>query len=85
MKTNIVRIGNSKGVRIPKHLLEQTGLSGEVEITVDEGALIIRSVKKPRDGWAGAFQEMAQRGDDSLLDETATTLICWDEEGWEWR
>jgi antitoxin MazE len=69
MKTHIVRIGNSQGVRIPKPLLELTGLRGEVEITADEGTLVIRPVGKTRDGWACAFQEMARRGDDVLLDE----------------
>jgi antitoxin MazE len=85
MKTHIVRIGNSQGVRIPKPLLEQTGLQGEVEITAEDGSLVIRPVKQPRDGWAAAFREMAQRGDDALLDEVAPTLSAWDEDGWEWR
>ncbi len=85
MKTHIVRIGNSQGVRIPKPLLEQTGLQGEVEITAEDGSLVIRPVKKPRDGWAAAFQEMARRGDDDLLDEVAPTLSAWDEDEWEWR
>jgi antitoxin MazE len=68
MKTRIVRIGNSRGVRIPKPLLEQTGLRGEVEITAEDGSLVIRSARRPREGWAAAFEEMARRGDDALLD-----------------
>ena len=43
MKTRIVRIGNSRGIRIPKPLLDQTGLQGEVEISAADGALIIRA------------------------------------------
>jgi antitoxin MazE len=85
MKTHIVRIGNSRGVRIPKPLLEQTGLAGEVEITAEDGSLVIRPVRKPRDGWAAAFQEMARRGDDALLDGVPPTLSAWDEDEWEWR
>jgi antitoxin MazE len=85
MKTHIVRIGNSQGVRIPKPLLEQTGLQGEVEITAEDGSLVIRPVKKPRDGWASAFREMARRGDDALIDDPAPTLSGWDEDEWEWR
>ncbi len=87
MKTQIVRIGNSQGVRIPKLLLEQTGLQahGAVEITAEDGSLVIRPVKKPRDGWASAFQGMARRGDDALLDEVAPGLSRWDEDEWEWR
>lgn len=85
MKTRIVRIGNSQGVRIPKPLLEQTGLRGEVEITAEDGSLVIRPVKKPRDGWDTAFREMARRGDDKLIDDVAPSLSSWDEEEWEWR
>ncbi len=66
MKTRIVRIGNSQGIRIPKPLLEQTGLRGEVEISAQDDCLIIRPARQPRTGWAAAFREMARRGDDGL-------------------
>ncbi len=85
MKTRIVWIGNSQGIRIPKSLLEQTGLSGEVEISVEDGALVIRPLKKPRAGWAAALQQMARRGDDALLDDVSPSLSQWDESEWEWR
>ena len=85
MKTRIVPIGNSQGIRIPKLLLEQTGLSGEVEISVTDDALVIRPVRKARANWAPAFQTMAQRGDDALLDEVAPSLSDWDEGEWEWQ
>ena len=84
MKTHIVRIGSSQGVRIPKPLLEETDLHGEVEITAEDCSLVIRPVKRPRQGWAVAFREMAQRGDDVLLDGVAPTLSTWDEDDWEW-
>ena len=85
MKTRIVRIGNSQGVRIPKPLLEQTGLRGEVEIVVDNGSLVIRPAHKPREGWDEAFREMARRGDDALLDDVPPSLSSWDQDEWEWR
>ena len=85
MKTRIVPIGNSHGIRIPKPLLEQTGLSGEVEISAEDDALVVRPVKKPRAGWAAAFQQMARRGDDALLDDVPPSLSGWDEGEWEWR
>ena len=85
MKTRIVAIGNSRGIRIPKPLLEQTGLSGEVEISAEGDALVIRPAKKPRANWATAFQTMAQRGDDALIDEVAPSLSHWDEDEWEWQ
>jgi antitoxin MazE len=84
MKTRIVRIGNSQGIRIPKLLLEQTGLQGEVEIHVENDSLVIRPIRHPRAGWAAAFEEMSRRGDDKLLDPDTPSLTSWDEEEWEW-
>jgi antitoxin MazE len=84
MKSRIVQIGNSRGIRIPKLLLAQTGLPEEVEITAEGESIIIRPAKKPRTGWAAAFRRMARRGDDRLLDELSPTLSNWDENEWEW-
>lgn len=84
MKTRIVPIGNSHGVRIPKPLLDQTGLSGEVDIRAEDDALVIRPVRRPRAGWAEAFRRMAERGDDALLDDAAPSLSSWDESEWQW-
>lgn len=84
MKTRIVRIGNSQGVRIPKPLLEQSGLKGEVELEVQDQQIIIRSADPPRSGWSEAFQRMGQMGDDALLDEVGASATRWDDEEWEW-
>jgi antitoxin MazE len=84
MKARIIPIGNSKGIRIPKSLLEQSGLAGEVEIVAKNGSLVIRPIKRPREGWAEAFDEMARLGDDALIDDI-TSLSSWDKEDWEWR
>ena len=83
MKTRIVRIGNSRGIRIPKQLLEQTGLVGEVEIKVEGNTLLLQPTVKPRAGWAAAFKQMAEQGDDALLDEVPSHS-SWDDEEWEW-
>lgn len=64
MKTHIVRIGNSQGLRIPKPLLDQSGLHGEVELEVQDQRIIIRSAEPPRQGWDQAFHAMAEAGDD---------------------
>ncbi len=85
MKARIVKIGNSEGIRIPKPLLEQTGLCGEVELIAQENSLIVRPARQPREGWTAAFQEMARRGDDSLVDNPLPSLSKWDEDDWEWR
>lgn len=81
MKTKVVRIGNSLGIRIPKPLLEQTGLEGEVEIEARGRGLVVRPARRPREGWADAFRRMAKAGDDALLE---TPRSRWDEE-WQWR
>ena len=83
MKTKIVRVGNSRGIRIPKALLEESGFDGEVDITLRDDCLVISKPRKPREGWADAFGEMTRRGDDRLPDDGASTSE-WDEEEWEW-
>ncbi|ACK69643.1 transcriptional regulator/antitoxin, MazE [Gloeothece citriformis PCC 7424] len=82
IRTKIIKIGNSQGIRIPKPLLEQSGIDSEVEIEVQNDYLIVRAVKRSRIGWDEAFAKMAQRGDDALLDEVSTTT--WDHREWEW-
>ena len=84
MKAKIVRIGNSQGLRIPKPLLEQTGLVGEVEIEVKDRSLVISPLGEARSGWESAFAAMERRGDDALLDELPTASV-WDEVEWEWE
>jgi len=80
MKVSVVQIGNSRGVRIPKAVLEQVGLRDEAEMEVRGSELIIRSANHPRAGWEAAFAKMAERGDDALLD--APTSTKWDETEW---
>jgi antitoxin MazE len=68
IKARIIRIGNSRGVRIPKHVLDETGLSDEVELAVEGGQIVIRAAGGPRAGWAEQFKLMHERGDDRLLE-----------------
>ena len=82
MKLKVARIGNSRGVRLPKHVLEASGLSGEVAIEVHPGVVVLKHRTHPRAGWAEAFAAMAERGDDApLLPDQPT---AWDEEQWSW-
>lgn len=68
MQVTIRRIGNSQGVVIPKPLLAQLGLSGEAEMSVEGGALVLRPPAKPvRAGWAEASKKIAAAGDDALV------------------
>jgi len=84
VRTQLIRIGNSRGVRLPKAILEQAGLERDVDIAVHDGAVVIRAAVHPRAGWAEAFATMAANGDDFILDADAPSLTSWDEEGWEW-
>jgi len=84
MKTNIIRIGNARGIRIPKTLLERCQLRDEVEIEVQDNHLVIRPIAKPRSGWADAFRRMHEQGDDVLLDKESLPATQWDKTEWEW-
>jgi antitoxin MazE len=84
MKARIVKIGNSRGIRIPKPLMEQTGLGEEVEIVVDENRLVIAPLDAIRSGWADAFKRMSDRGDDELLDAGRLPPTRWEGDEWEW-
>jgi len=77
MRTRIVRIGNFQGVYIPKALLEQSGLDEEVELEVQEHYITIRPANRPRQGWEAVFQEIAEQGDDVLLDPDAEHHNSW--------
>lgn len=81
-KTRIVQIGNSKGIRVPKALLEQAQLPDEIEIQAEHGRLIVRAAQGPRAGWADAAKAMHALGDDQVLD--ATTSSKFDAKEWRW-
>jgi len=85
MKTKIVKIGNSRGIRIPKSFIDESGLKSEVELEINEGKIIIKPITKSREVWEIAFQKMAKVGDDSLLDsDVLIEQSNWAEEEWEW-
>jgi antitoxin MazE len=82
MKTRLVRIGNSRGVRLPKAIIAQAGLTDEVELRVRDGAVIIARATSARLGWADAARQMRQRNEDLFLDPPVPTLF--DEKEWKW-
>ena len=84
VQTRIVRIGNSQGIRIPKPLLEQAGISEQVELEVHDGQISIRPARRACAGWEERFVVMATMGDDRLLDGAQLAATGWDEEEWEW-
>ncbi len=83
VKTQIVKIGNSQGVRIPKLLLDQTNLEKDVELEVQNGEIVIRSSHVARSGWEEQFKRMAEAEDDQLLIESFLPTD-WEDEEWEW-
>ncbi len=83
MIAQIIKVGNSKGIRIPKPLIEECGLTERVNLEVQGGSLVISPIREVREGWAGAFKGMSEQGDDQLLD--SESLTDWDEEDWVWK
>lgn len=84
MKTSLIQIGNSKGIRIPKSLIEQYQLNGEIELIPSNAGLLISSVSKPRSGWEDLFKN-------SVSDQKDLDALTWsaapnkfDIEGWSW-
>ena len=85
MKTKVIKIGNSRGIRIPKSLIHESGLNNEVELEVSDGQIIIKPITTNRESWDTAFKKMAKKQDDILLDnESITSQSSWDKEEWEW-
>jgi antitoxin MazE len=85
MKALLVSIGNSRGVRIPKPLIEQCGLMDEVDLDVQDGTILIRAPRvRPRAGWTNAFARMAREGDDKLA-EGHFPSTEWDKDEWAWK
>jgi antitoxin MazE len=84
MRVRIVKIGNSQGIRIPKPILEQTGIMEDVELEVEKNQIIIRPISKPRAGWENAFKTMAEKNDDGQIHGTENISHSWDEEEWQW-
>lgn len=83
MVLSIIQIGNSRGIRLPKSILEQCHIKNHVEVEVQDEKITIRPLKKPREGWAEQMKLMHERGEDKLLipdvfDDDST-------EDWEWK
>ena len=83
MKAHIVRIGNSRGIRLPKTLLQEAQLDDEVELQAEPGRIFISKTSKPRAGWAEAARRMRERDEDHLLDPPTPTRF--DKEEWKWQ
>ena len=83
MRTELIRIGNSRGVRIPKPLIEQCGLGDTVELRIERDRLVISQERRPRQGWAEAFRAAGPATKDEILVEMAEPNE-FDREEWQW-
>lgn len=83
MRTELVRIGNSRGVRIPKPLIEQCGLGDTVELRLEKDCLVISPERRPRQDWAEAFRAAGPAVRDELLLEI-TEPNEFDRKDWQW-
>ena len=82
MKTMLIAIGNSRGIRIPKAILEQCHFKKELDLNVEGDSIILRPLKsKPRQHWGEAFKMMHQKGDDKLIIDDGVDINSKD---WEW-
>ena len=82
MKTRLIQIGNSRGIRLPKTLIDELGLDDEVELVLRDDELVIRSADTARAGWATAAAALADEAPDGLLDSPTSTRF--DEKEWTW-
>ena len=81
MITEVIRIGNSRGIRIPAYILKECNIADKVEMNVKDGKVIIVPIGQPRKDWENKFKEMHKNGDDTLLiDENLDNNL----EDWEW-
>lgn len=80
--SRIIRIGNSRGVRIPATLLAEAELGDDVLISAEPGKVTVEGIRSPRAGWEEAARRMSSAEDDQLIDQAAPTAF--ESEEWEW-
>ncbi len=80
MKSNLIKIGNSKGIRISSSIIKECELESEVEIKVVDKKIIIEAVKEPRADWNRSFQNMHKNNEDALLISDDNIF----DKDWEW-
>jgi len=82
MKSQIIQIGNSQGIRLPKVLLEESRITGDVDLELHPDGILIRNAQKPRAGWDQQFKAMAENEDDEMLDNDVVNEF--DKKEWQW-
>jgi antitoxin MazE len=82
MKVELIRIGNSRGIRIPKPIIEQCGFQGAVDLRIENNRLFIAPARQPREGWEEAFHAAGSSAPDKLLLDIPASQF--DREEWQW-
>ena len=82
MKSQIIQIGNSQGIRIPKALLVESGIRGEVELELTKDGILIRNAGKPRSNWDSIFTSLEESDDDLPLDAESSDVF--EKKEWQW-
>ena len=82
MKAQIIQIGNSQGIRIPKVLLEDSRITGEVDLELHPDGILVRNAQKPRHGWDEAFKSMSENEDDEMAGGNSSNDF--DKKEWQW-
>ena len=67
MEVNVINIGNSKGIRLPKAILEQYNINDTLELILGKGKIILKPKSPARKGWEKSFKQMNANGDDKLM------------------
>ena len=67
MEANIIKIGNSKGLRLSKSILEQYNINEKVEVILEKGRIILKPIEQPRKNWEASFKQMRKENDDQLI------------------
>ncbi len=83
MKVKLISIGNSKGIRIPSSIIRQCGLGDKLEMSVENGVIVLAPVRSVREGWSAAFEKTVAAGDDAPLVPDALEND-FDAEDWTW-
>jgi antitoxin MazE len=78
MQVSVIQVGNSKGIRLSKTLLDKYQITDKVELVLEKDYIVLKPVAEPRKNWEEAFAEMHRNGDDQLLIDSVFENENWD-------
>ena len=84
MRAKLIRIGNSRGVRLPKALIALYELGDQIDLRPIPQGLVLRRAPSAREGWDRAFARMSKNGDDQLVDAREPIGTEWEFKEWTW-